>query len=92
MGKSLSGMKAELMADEESRREYESLEDEFSVAAQLIKARMKTNLTQEEVARRMGTIQSVVGRLESERPQPSLRSFGRYASAVGGRLEIRMVR
>ena len=85
-------MKAELMTDEEFRREYESLEDEFSVAAQLIKARMKANLTQEEVARRMGTTQSVVGRLESGRPQPSLRSFGRYASAVGGRLEIRMVR
>lgn len=92
MGKSLSRMKAELMTDEEFRREYESLEDEFSVAAQLIEARMKANLTQEEVARRMGTTQSVVARLESGKPQPSLRSLRRYASAVGGRLEIRMVR
>ena len=39
---------------------------------------MKANLTQEEVARRMGTTQSVVARLESGKPQPSL-----YHTVVG---------
>lgn len=92
MGKVMSQMKTELMADKEFRREYESLEEEFSVAEQLIDARMKANLTQEEVARLMGTTQSVVARLESGKPQPTLRSLRRYASAVGGRLEIRMVK
>ena len=92
MGKKLSQLKAELMADEEFRREYENLDEEFSVAAQLIKARMKANLTQDEVARRMGTTQSVVARLESGSPLPSLRSLKRYASAIGGKLEIRVVR
>jgi DNA-binding XRE family transcriptional regulator len=92
MGKTLSRMKAELMNDQEFRREYKSLEEEFTVAAQLIEARMKANLTQEEVARLMGTTQSAVARLESGQPQPSLRSLRRYASAVGGRLEIRLVR
>ena len=92
MGKKMSQLKAELMVDEEFRREYESLDEEFSVAAQLIEARMKANLTQEEVARRMGTTQSVVARLESGSPLPSLRSLKRYASAIGGKLEIRVVR
>jgi len=92
MGKKLSQLKAELLVDEEFRREYESLDEEFSVAAQLIEARMKANLTQEEVARRMGTTQSVVARLESGRPLPSLRSLKRYATAIGGKLEIRVVR
>ena len=92
MGKKLSQLKAELLVDEEFRREYESLDEEFSVAAQLIEARMKANLTQEEVARRMGTTQSVVARLESGSPLPSLRSLKRYASAIGGKLEIRLVR
>ena len=92
MGKKLAQVKASLMADDEFRREYESLDEEFSVAAQLIEARMKANMTQEEVARRMGTTQSVVARLESGHPLPSLRSLRRYASAIGGKLEIRLVR
>ena len=92
MGKKLSQLKAELMADEEFRQEYENLDEEFSVAAQLIEARLKANLTQDEVARRMGTTQSVVARLESGSPLPSLRSLKRYASAIGGKLEIRVVR
>lgn len=54
MGKKLSQLEAELMADEEFKREYENLDEEFSVAAQLIEARMKANLTQDEIAWRMG--------------------------------------
>jgi DNA-binding XRE family transcriptional regulator len=92
MGKTLSRMKADLMADQEFCREYKNFEEEFTVAAQLIEARMKAKMTQEEVAQRMGTTQSVVARLESGQPQPSLRSLRRYALAVGGRLEIRLVR
>ncbi len=92
MGKSMMQVKKELLADGEFRQEYDALEEEFSVAAQLIEARMKADLTQEEVARRMGTTQSVVARLESGKPLPSLRSLKRYASAVGGRLEIRVVK
>jgi DNA-binding XRE family transcriptional regulator len=92
MGKKLAEMKSELMADDEFKRQYESLDEEFSITAKLIEARMKANMTQEEVARQMGTTQSVVARLESGNPLPSMRSLMRYATAVGGRLEIRLVR
>jgi predicted transcriptional regulator len=92
MGKKIEQVKKELLADEEFRREYEALEEEFSIAAQLIEARTKANLTQEQVARRMGTTQSVVARLESGHPLPSLRSLRRYASAVESRVEVRLVR
>lgn len=92
MGKKIAQVKEELLADEEFRREYDSLEEEFSIAAQLIEARTKANLTQEQVARRMGTTQSVVARLESGHPLPSLRSLRRYASAVGSKGGIRLGR
>ena len=92
MGKKIREIKNELLADEGFRREYDALEEEFSIAAQLIEARTKANLTQEQVARRMGTTQSVVARLESGHPLPSLRSLRRYASAVGSKVEIRLVR
>ncbi|WP_129127623.1 helix-turn-helix transcriptional regulator [Geomonas oryzae] len=58
---------------------------------QLIEARKKAHMTQDEVARRMGRTQSVVGRLESGHPLPSLRSLKRYAEAVNRKVEIRVV-
>jgi len=92
MGRKIAQIKNELLADEEFRREYDALEEEFSIAAQLIEARTQANLTQAQVARRMGTTQSVVARLESGQPTPSLRTLKRYASAVGSKVEIRLVR
>jgi predicted transcriptional regulator len=91
MGRKMSAVKAELMQDEAFRAAYIELEDEFALASQLIEARKKAHLTQDEVARRMGTTQSVVARLESGHPLPSLRSLKRYAQAVNGKVEIRVV-
>jgi transcriptional regulator with XRE-family HTH domain len=87
----MSEVKKELMLDGEFHAEYEELEEEFALASQLIEARKKAHLTQDEVAKKMGTTQSVVARLESGHPLPSLRSLKRYAEAVCGRLEIRVV-
>jgi predicted transcriptional regulator len=91
MGRKMSEVKKELLLDNEFRAAYVGLEDEFALAAQLIEARKKAHLTQDEVAKRMGTTQSVVARLESGNPLPSLRSLKRYAQAVCGRIEIRVV-
>lgn len=91
MGKSMKQVKKELLRDGGFRQEYEALEEEFSIAAQLIKARSQANLTQKQVAQRMGTTQSVVARLESGHPLPSLRSLMRYAEAVGKKVDIRLV-
>ncbi|HBG04130.1 MAG TPA: transcriptional regulator [Geobacter sp.] len=91
MGRKMSEVKEELLKDEEFRVEFVELEDEFALASQLIEARKKAHLTQDEVAKRMGTTQSVVARLESGHPLPSLRSLKRYAQAVNGKVEIRVV-
>ena len=91
MGRKMSDVKRELLKDEEFRAAFVQLEDEFALAAQLIEARKKAHMTQDEVASRMGTTQSVVARLESGHPLPSLRSLKRYAQAVNSKIEIRMV-
>ena len=91
MGRKMSEVKEELLKDEEFLVEFVELEDEFALASQLIEARKKAHLTQDEVAKRMGTTQSVVARLESGHPLPSLRSLKRYAQAVNGKVEIRVV-
>ena len=49
MGRKMSELKNELMKDEEFRVVYIELEDEFALSAQLIEARKKAHLTQDEV-------------------------------------------
>ncbi len=90
MGRKMSEVKRELMQNEEFRSEYVQLEDEFALATQLIEARKQAHLTQDDVAQRMGTTQSVVARLESG-VMPSLRSLKRYAKALNRKVEIRVV-
>lgn len=70
------------------RQEYESLREEFALAAALIVARARAGLTQQQVARRMKTTQAVIARLESARTKPSTRTLERFAAATGSRLRI----
>jgi predicted transcriptional regulator len=88
--KSLTQIKAELIARPEVRAGYEALADEFAIARELISARARAGLSQAEVARRMGTTHSVVARLESGRRAPSLRTVRRYAQAVGAKAVLRI--
>jgi transcriptional regulator with XRE-family HTH domain len=67
---------------------YDALEEEFSLASQLIEARSRAGLTQAEVAERMGTSQSTVARLESGGAKPSLSTLKRFAQATGARVRI----
>jgi transcriptional regulator with XRE-family HTH domain len=76
------------MRDPEYRKEYDALEEEFALAAAVIKARRRAGLSQGELARRMRTSQSTIARLESGRDRPSTRTLDRFAKATGHRLKI----
>ena len=77
------------MKEPKYRKAYEALEDEFAVAKAVIAARNRAGLTQMELARKMGTTQPVVARMEGGRIQPSLRTLQRLAQATGSKLTIR---
>jgi DNA-binding XRE family transcriptional regulator len=77
------------LKDPKFKAEYDRLEPEFALAREVISARVKAKLSQAQVAKRMGTSQSAVARIESGR-SPSLTSLRRYAKAVGSKLEIRL--
>jgi predicted transcriptional regulator len=87
----LKQLKQKWIDDPEVRAAYEQLKPEFEIARALIKARTEAGLTQEEVAKRMGTTQSVIARLESGRTFPSLKTLYRYARATNSKPEIRLV-
>jgi ribosome-binding protein aMBF1 (putative translation factor) len=78
----------EWMKDPKYRREYQTLEEEFSLTAAMIEARSRAGMTQEQVARRMKTTQAAIARLESRGGRPSTRTLQRYAKATGSRLRI----
>jgi transcriptional regulator with XRE-family HTH domain len=67
---------------------YDALEEEFALADALIRARSTARMTQEDVAKAMGTTQAAVARLESGRALPSTRTLQRFADATGTRLRI----
>lgn len=88
---SLKDLKERLLADPATKAEYEAQAPEFEIAEELIRARQRAGLSQAEVARRMGTTQSVVARLKSGRSMPSAASLSRYAAATGSRLHVELV-
>ena len=68
---------------------YNSLELEYSVAREMLQARLRAGLTQQAVADKMGTTKSAVSRLESAgKYTPSMSSLKKYAEAVGCELEV----
>ena len=68
--------------------EYEALEEEFALADALIRARSAAEMTQQDVAKAMGTTQAAIARLEGGRNMPSTRTLQRFAEATGSRLRI----
>jgi ribosome-binding protein aMBF1 (putative translation factor) len=76
------------MKSKEYRQAYEELAPEFALARAVIAARVTAGLTQEQLAERMDTTQSVIARLESGRTRPTTQTLERLATATGTRLKI----
>ena len=84
----LKDLKARLLKDPEVRKYYDAMEEEFALMLAVAKARVRSGLSQAELAKRMKTTQSTIARLESGRGMPSTRTLGRFAKATGHRLKI----
>jgi len=87
----VSDLHKKWMKEPKYRRAYNALEQEFAFASAMVAARARAGLTQGELAKRMGTTQPVVARLESGRVRPSTRTLERYAQATGSRLKVSFV-
>jgi ribosome-binding protein aMBF1 (putative translation factor) len=71
-------------------RVSEEVDIEYRVARDLQSVRKRKQLTQAELAERMGTTQSVVSRVEKGN-NVSIETLARYAAACGARLNIKIV-
>ena len=82
-------LRVKLLQNPDVREAHENTPLEFTLMLEISAARARSGLTQAEIAARMGTTQSAVARLESER-LPSLRTLKRYAEAVGAKLVVKL--
>lgn len=87
----IADLKRKLMNNPEFREEYKKADAEFRLIETLVHARTKAKLSQAELAKRIGTTQSAIARLEGGGVSPSLSTLRRYAEATGARLEISLV-
>ena len=87
-GAKFSDVKEILMTDEEFRSEYEKLKSRYDVISQIIEERAKQNITQEELAFRVGTQKSNISRLESGTYNPSLDFLIKVAHSLGKEMKI----
>lgn len=76
-----------VLKDPEFKAEYDRQQPEFAI----IRARIEKGLTQEELAKKIGTKQSVISRLESGRANPSVAFLKKLASALNSHLQIKFV-
>ena len=84
----VSDLHRKWMRNKEYRKAHEDLAPEFALARAVIGARVTAGLTQEQLAQRMHTTQSVIARLESGRTRPSTQTLQRLATATGTQLRI----
>jgi ribosome-binding protein aMBF1 (putative translation factor) len=85
---SLTTLHRRFLKDPAFRREYEALDVEFMLIAEVFKARKRSGLTRAQLAKRLKTTQSAIARLESGRGRPSTTTLSRFAKATGHKLKI----
>ena len=88
MNSKLQKLKQQAFKNPEVKREYDALSDEFELINQLLKMRSAADLTQDELARRMGTQKSNISRLETGNGNPSWKTLKKYAHACGFKITM----
>lgn len=87
-GISFEEMKSDMLKDEEFEIEYEKLKPRYEAIEQIIRARKEQNITQTELAKRVGTQKSNISRLESGNYNPSLDFLAKIAESLGKKISV----
>ena len=82
--------KKQLLKNPKFRQALKETKLEYEIARAVIRARIKHQLTQKQLAKRLKTRQSVISRLENAQTTASVSFLKRLTSVFGGRLEIRL--
>ena len=86
--RNFKNLKSRLLKDPEVRAAYDALGPEFHLAQAIIKRRIAKGMTQAALARKLGTKQSAIARLESGSTNPTVRGLEKIAHALDAQLVI----
>ncbi|MBU1954181.1 helix-turn-helix transcriptional regulator [Patescibacteria group bacterium] len=86
--KTYSSFKKQLLKDKEISKAYNELAPEFAIARTIIEKRLEKGLSQSELAKKVGTKQSAISRLESGNYNPSIGFLGKVAKALNLYLDV----
>jgi len=89
--KTYKQLKKELLRDKGIKKAYEKLGSEFAVIKMIIKRRIEKGLSQRELAKKIGTKQSAISRLESGTYNPSLSFLQKVGEALDAKVKISLI-
>lgn len=83
-----NSFKAESLRNKVIKKAYNELGPEFALVEMIIEKRLKSGLTQKALAKRIGTKQPVISRLERGTYNPSIKFLHRVADALDAELRV----
>ncbi|KKQ01372.1 MAG: Helix-turn-helix domain protein [Parcubacteria group bacterium GW2011_GWA2_36_24] len=83
-------VKREWMKDPKFRKAYEDLQPEYAIIYAIIRKRIASKMSQKDLAKKLGTKQSAISRLESGNYNPTLSFLKKLSTTLGGKLEIKI--
>jgi ribosome-binding protein aMBF1 (putative translation factor) len=81
----------ESLKDPEFRKAWEESEVEYNLMIQLIENRLRSKLSQRALAKKVGTSQAAIARVEGMDANPSLGFLKKLAIALDSNLEIKFI-
>jgi len=86
--RSFEAFKKQLLKDPKLKKAYDDLGPEFALVEMLIKKRLQQKLTQAQLAKKIGTKQSAISRLEQGSYNPSINFLKKVTEALNAELQI----
>jgi len=74
--------------DPEFRKVWDESREEYRLLGEMIAIRRQQHITQGELARKVGSRQQVISRIEKKEQSPTLKTFCNMLDALGYKLEI----
>jgi len=86
--KKYESIKRNLLKDKKVKAEYDKLKGTAYLIDKIIEMRLKHNMSQEEFAKKLGTKQSGIARLEKASTNPTVAYLARIAKVFNKKLSI----